>query len=509
MHDYWYESLDNFNTGINSGALVATLAVWGDPEAPNTTAAYGADTFALAIISLSRSTAGAFHADGGHPEGPTYYTFGLNGLQPALDALRTATGSTYGISLPPLGGQYITHLTTTPSNLYYNWADTAACDSPISGCGFMSFEYGYGLMWFARNGNGSTVNASVDPALAYVARQQAMELTASPVWGFPGHFEPRGVKYLINWVSNGTKSDLEATPPSILMNDTRLVFMRSGWGDAGQPVESGPGSTFAAVKGADNHLQQIIKATTHTHADGGSFIMDAGGVRWATDLGSGPYLQQGYFALQKWSRFYNSSSFGHNTLLFGNQSQDQCTAWGVPEYNDECQAVFTGFSMTNSTAGDAWTVVDLTGVYTSSSGNVPVRRGVALRTAAGAGTPSGGDWVGVRDEFASQTAANVTWTMHTFANVTVVSSTRARLDTFTASSAPVTLDVVAAASMCAGASFTVAKGVNGYALNTLVLVGPAGCDGFSVVMGLAPVPDNAPALLNSLPDWQGAGPWSA
>ena len=59
-----------------------------------------------------------------------------------------------------------------------------------------------------------------------------------------------------------------------------IACFRSAWDD--------PNALYLAVKGGDNKA-------AHAHLDLGSFVLDAGGVRWAADLGPDDYDLPGYF----------------------------------------------------------------------------------------------------------------------------------------------------------------------------------------------------------------------
>jgi hypothetical protein len=518
VHSYWAMSLDNFNTAINSGAILAALAVADTQVTPNTTA-FAVDTYELALLSLQRSTAQAFLADGGHPEGPTYNTFGLSHLLPALDALQTAAGET-PIAIPAAGGRALLDI-VGPANLYVNWADTAACTSPTAGCGLADgYEYSYVFHWFARR--------LADPALGYVAVARAA-LVTSPVHGTPGHYEPISARMLMSWPQViGSQADLDALPPSRVLNDTRLAFLRAGW--PSPPVaggSSGRGSTFAAVKGCDNTLQQIIKGTTHTHADCGTFVLDVGGARFVTDLGSGPYMNVDppYFSLHKWdATFYASSTAGHNTLMFGGEGQDSCATWsaaGAPATSDDptCAGEIVAFSA-NATSGDGFALLDLSSVYAGSSGGASVRRGVALRS-AGAGGAGGqaSDWVAVADEFATavSNAGSLRWALHTFAAPSVAVPSGATLRAQLAAvgkdgGAAVLVDVVIDASDCPAATLyaePVPNATTPGLSRLLVSSASAGCNSLRAVLGQAPVPNGAPAGVAPLAEWAGSGggPW--
>ncbi len=95
-------------------------------------------------------------------------------------------------------------------------------------------------------------------------------------------------------------------PPDAIFRGVDLACFRSAWDD--------PNALFLAVKGGDNKA-------AHAHLDLGSFVFDAGGVRWAADLGTDDYDLPGYFTRQRWT-YYRTRTEAHNTLLIDDQNQD-------------------------------------------------------------------------------------------------------------------------------------------------------------------------------------------
>jgi hypothetical protein len=83
---------------------------------------------------------------------------------------------------------------------------------------------------------------------------------------------------VLEWTDLGSKADLAAAPLGIRYNFTQTAFLRTSWDDST--------ALYLGLKGGNNQLQQLGKATTHTHADQGSFVFDHSGLRWATDLGN-------------------------------------------------------------------------------------------------------------------------------------------------------------------------------------------------------------------------------
>ena len=80
-----------------------------------------------------------------------------------------------------------------------------------------------------------------------------------------------------------------------------VVMLRGSWGD--------PNTTYLGIKAGAND------ACKHGHYDLGSFVLDANGVRWAMDLGPDDYGLRDYFKPEMRSRYYRTSTVGHNTIV--------------------------------------------------------------------------------------------------------------------------------------------------------------------------------------------------
>jgi hypothetical protein len=80
-----------------------------------------------------------------------------------------------------------------------------------------------------------------------------------------------------------------------------VATFRGAWDDAA--------ATFLGVKGGDNK-------SSHAHLDLGTFVLDAGGVRWASDLGPDDSQPANR------NSSYRVKTESHNTLLVDNESQD-------------------------------------------------------------------------------------------------------------------------------------------------------------------------------------------
>jgi hypothetical protein len=82
-----------------------------------------------------------------------------------------------------------------------------------------------------------------------------------------------------------------------------VATFRSSWED--------PNALFLAVKGGSN-------GASHGHLDLGSFVFDAGGTRWATDLGGDDYSVS---SLPR-NSFFRVKTESHNTLVVEGENQD-------------------------------------------------------------------------------------------------------------------------------------------------------------------------------------------
>jgi hypothetical protein len=110
------------------------------------------------------------------------------------------------------------------------------------------------------------------------------------------------------WFARESKSPQQAPawPLDALFRGVDVASMRSSWED--------PTALFVAAKGGDNKA-------AHAHLDLGSFVLDAGGVRWAADLGPDDYELPGYLGRPRWS-YYRTRTEAHNTLLIDGENQD-------------------------------------------------------------------------------------------------------------------------------------------------------------------------------------------
>jgi hypothetical protein len=114
-----------------------------------------------------------------------------------------------------------------------------------------------------------------------------------------------------------------------------VATLRGAWNDAD--------AVYVAVKGGSN------RASDHSHLDLGTFVLDAGGQRFAVDLGEDNYSLPGYFDRTLRFGYYRCGSIGHNVVLADGQNQ-----------RPEATAAITWFRSTPDIAGFS---VDLSRLY--------------------------------------------------------------------------------------------------------------------------------------------------
>ena len=126
--------------------------------------------------------------------------------------------------------------------------------------------------------------------------------------------------------------------------------MRTGWSDSD--------ALFVGIKGGSGQ-------SDHAHLDLGSFVLDAAGVRWASDLGPDDYDLPGYWDSskdgQRW-KYYRLNNLSHNTLALNGHSQNPMSTTQVLRM--ECKGSIR------------YVIVDLSAAYSQDSASV--LRGVAI-----------------------------------------------------------------------------------------------------------------------------------
>jgi hypothetical protein len=275
----WTRDHNNPNIVCNAGAGLGALAIAGDPANPadkylnekcGLILRYVLDSIPHGLIT--------YGVEGSWPEGTTYWELVTRYASVFFAALQTALGNDFGLSAfhgVDRAGRFRIY-TTSPAGKVFNFGD--AGDDPG-----LAPE----MFWLSKRFS--------TPGFAW-SEQKALERNTHPD------------AYDLAWFDSNAKSPQQPPPwpPDAIFRGVDIACFRSAWDD--------PNGLYLAVKGGDNKA-------AHAHLDLGSFVLDAGGVRWAADLGPDDYDLAGYLGKQRWN-YYRTRTESHNTLLMDDQNQD-------------------------------------------------------------------------------------------------------------------------------------------------------------------------------------------
>lgn len=205
-------------------------------------------------------------------EGPVYWEFGTSNLIQALSAMESALGTTFAIETAEgISNTADYGLDIQSSNGTFNYCDADKYDSNSDL-----------QLWVARHFDKPEVTRGV---LRNTNGGANILSVYSPFWA-----DLDALYY----------SGPERPYDAYFGGNNQVVTMRDSW-DSGE--------TFAAVKGG-------VEAHSHGHMDAGTFVFDAFGERWATELGVEEYGLNGYWNVEsgRWQILRNRAE-GHNTLI--------------------------------------------------------------------------------------------------------------------------------------------------------------------------------------------------
>lgn len=326
----WVTAHHNWNQVCNGGLLGAALALADEEPALARLVVTGA------VKSLPLAMA-AYAPDGAYPEGPGYWGYGTTYNVIALALLESALGTDFGLAHSPAfdrTADYRLHV-QSPTGLGFNYADGSA-----------GLHASPALTWLATRFHRPQpfVHSRALLAAALATKKSDREsdrfFALHAIWFPPPLSNPQSP------VESSTPRDARFRGPA------ELALFRSAWND--------PRALFVGFKAGANDVN-------HSHLDLGSFVLDADGVRWATDLGPDDYNLPGYFDTKKGTasprwKYYRLNNRSHNTLTPGDALQ---------EYR--ATAPLVAFA---STPARAYAVADLTAAYPAAAKKI--LRGIAL-----------------------------------------------------------------------------------------------------------------------------------
>ena len=335
---FWTRATHNWALVCAGGLVAASIAA--AEAAPEL-----AGTVLDASIATARAAFASYGPDGGWDEGPGYWDYATQYAVFLCASLESAFGHDFGLGATPgfaRTGLFRLHM-EGPTGLTFNFGDNPETPRATPA-----------LMWLARRfGN---------PIDAWTIGRAASVAGTGVLWFEP----PRGGPARLG------------IPRVARFGRVEAATLRDAWEEKA--------ARFVALKAGDN-------AANHSNLDIGSFVLDAGGERFAVELGPDDYALPGYFAGARRYAWYRNATRGQNTLLVDGEDQPLRAA-----------ARLVG---TAESPGFARAVADLGPAYP--------RAGAALRGVALAGARG----ILVADDIDLNEGRNLRWQMHTRAVVAV------------------------------------------------------------------------------------------
>ncbi len=379
---WWAKGDNNWNQVCNGALIVASLAIAEtDPK-------YADEYIPKAIANLPFSN--KFYApDGAWYEGPGYWAYATEYLSYGMSALQTALGTmknletTEGLSKTGFAPM----LTTGPTNYIFNFADSG------------------------ENSKGTT-----SPAMFFMANTYSNTDISNYLHNYMSATSALAKPFHVVWYRS-PNNFIPAVPLDHMLkgeiND--LVIMRSSWTDKF--------ATWVGVKSGTN-------SSPHSHLDLGSFELDAGGVRWAKDLGSDDYNLDGYWTMgvggKRWS-YYRLGSLSHNVPILGNKNQYELAK--------------ASFSSTALNVSEPNAILDLSQAYRDYSSKST--RKISL--------VNNRKDVVIEDDFVIKSATEVAWGMTTDQSIEILPSGKAILRNATITTKTLEVEIISPV----GAKFTI------------------------------------------------------
>ena len=352
---FWRTVNHNWNAVCNGGAIMAALAIIDDMEDKSICI----DVIQNSIRSLEYMLP-SFAPDGAWAEGPDYWKYTMRYISRMFSSLDATFGTDFGLSRVEGfsdTGAFIAHLHGFAGNASsYNFHD-------MWGGNINSSE----LFWLAKKNN--------DPSIG------ALRYKGIDLYGFKTELLD------ILWYLPEYENAVINIPLDQKYRDTELLSFRSSWSDK-------KGLYLAAHGGATN--------VNHYHIDGGSFVFDYKGIRWAEDLGVEDYNLDGMFD-NKRNEYYRIRAESHNTIVI-NPSLD----------GGQRMDAFSPITDFETNGNSAYGVIDLTSCYSDNA--TSVKRGFGIFDNKTTAT--------IRDEIVLKNSNNtVYWFMTTKTDITATVDT--------------------------------------------------------------------------------------
>ena len=274
---WWTAPKNNWSQVCGAGMAMAAIAL--DERYPELCAKVLKNNHQLVDACLA-----FYQPDGAYPEGPAYWHYGTNYHVMHLAAMEGVFGKS---DLPAIWGrtaEFMIHI-TGPSGNPFNFADGR----------LLPFYPSAAQSWIATRFPKSSL-----PRWTRDALEQWLKTTAKSASMHENRFHPLHLLWMPSIDSKSKEMDHKAR----FGGEQEIAFARTNWkADA----------AWLAIKGGTG-------AASHGHLDAGTFVYEAGGVRWFCDLGPENYNLPGYFADRRWE-YLRANNRSHNTWVIGDALQ--------------------------------------------------------------------------------------------------------------------------------------------------------------------------------------------
>lgn len=359
-YNWFLGSTHNWNQVCNAGMTFGALAIEGVyPELAQQVIERAITSIPLAMKS--------YGPDGVYPEGYGYWGYGTSMNVMFLDAIEKAYGTDYGLSDTPgflPTAQFLENM-LGPSHESFNFSDCSPGGSLKPA-----------MFWFAQKTN--------DPSLLWMEKKFLDPRTN------PQYTGNRLLPAILIWAKGIPLSSISEPAQKVWVGQgpNPIALMRTSWSD--------PQAIFLGFKAGS-------PSVNHGHMDIGSFVMEADGVRWASDFGLQNYESLESKGIQvfgssqdaqRWTIF-RFNNYVHNTLTIDGALQRVDGYAKIDRFSDNPAFPFA--------------ISDISSVYNDQLAEAV--RGVGIMNEK---------YVLVQDEVkALSTPAKIRWTMLTSAVVSL------------------------------------------------------------------------------------------
>lgn len=316
-YNNWLKVVNNWNQVCNAGMTYGALAVAeNEPELAKTII-----DRALNSIHLPMDE---YKPDGAYPEGYGYWNYGTSFNVMFLSAVEKVFGTDFGLSKTPgflLTSGFLQNMTGVTGQCY-NWGDSG-----------LGGNLSPAMFWFAQSNNDLSqlwVEKSYLQRDDYSGFMRDRLLPAVMIWGKGTVLEKIAEPKVKAWKGQG------ANP---------VALMRTSWTD--------PNAVYVGFKTGS-------PSVNHAHMDIGSFVMEANGVRWASDFGMQDYESLESKGIALWGREQNAQRWtifrlnnrAHNTLTINDQLQNVKGYAKIEEFSDRPEFMFAQTDLSSIYAGE-------------------------------------------------------------------------------------------------------------------------------------------------------------